>query len=91
MLESRGDPDLAMEPLGAQARTDVRVEDLDGDGAIVAEIVGAIDRCHPTLADGLPNLVAGKGEGGGHAANRRMMSPAGSTLWMPDTLRPACQ
>src|SRR4030095_5365107 len=41
-LESRGDPDLAMEPLGAQARSDVRVEDLDGDDAIVAEIVGAI-------------------------------------------------
>ena len=53
---------------------------LESDGAIVTEVVGAIDRRHPTLADGLSDLVAGQGEGGGHAANRRMMAPAGSTL-----------
>jgi hypothetical protein len=39
MLEPRGEADLALEPLGAEGGGELGQQDLEGDGAVVAEVV----------------------------------------------------
>ena len=39
MLQVRGDADLAQEPFGAERGGHVGVEDLEGDGAVVLDVV----------------------------------------------------
>jgi hypothetical protein len=46
VLQSRGRADLAQEPLGAQAQCQVREEDLERDGPVVAEVAGEVDHGH---------------------------------------------
>ncbi len=46
MLEIRRDFDLAQESLGAEYRTELRIENLDGDFSIVFEIVREVDSRH---------------------------------------------
>src|SRR5262249_35151778 len=54
--------DLGQEALGAQDSGQVRPEDLDGDAAVMLEIVGEIDSCHPTATDvPLDRVAPGKG------------------------------
>ena len=48
--ELRGEPDLAQEALGAQRLRHVGTEDLDGDGAVVAEVVRQVHRRHPAAS-----------------------------------------
>ncbi len=53
MLEIGGGLDLGEEPLGADHRGQLGPEDLDGDLALVPEVVGEVDRGHaarPELA-----------------------------------------
>ncbi len=62
MGELGRDPDLLEEPL-AEGGGQLRVEHLERDRAIVAEVVGAIDRRHPAPAERALDAVA-VGEGG---------------------------
>src|SRR5678810_410005 len=50
MLEVRRRPDLGQETLGADDGGELRLEDLDGDLPMVSEVLGEIDRSHPSLA-----------------------------------------
>ena len=47
MIQPGGDPDFREEALGAERGGEIRVEDLDGDVAIVLEVAGEIDRAMP--------------------------------------------
>ena len=58
VVEAGGDPDLAEEPLGAEAGGQLGAHELDGDRALVPEVAGAVDRGHPALAELLLDLVA---------------------------------
>ena len=49
MLEPGGDFDLTEEAVGAEPRGEVGAEDLDGDPAVVLEILGQVDGAHATL------------------------------------------
>ena len=49
--EAGGEPDLPDEPLGAQRVRQLGMEDLQGDGAVVPEIAGEIDRGHAAAAE----------------------------------------
>ncbi len=49
MLEVGGRPDFGQEPLGAEGRGELGVQHLDGDVAVVLQVVGEIDRGHPAL------------------------------------------
>ena len=51
MLEARGQADLALEPLGAEGGGDLGVEDLEGDGPVVAQVTGEPDRGHAPAAE----------------------------------------
>ena len=58
--------DLAEEPLGADDGREVGAEHLDGDLALVAEVVGEVDRGHAALAELALDAVA-VGENGAEA------------------------
>jgi hypothetical protein len=51
MLEPRGRSDLAQKPLAAERRTEVGVQDFDGDVATVPQVVGEEDRRHAAGAE----------------------------------------
>ena len=51
MLEPRGEPDLPLEALGAERRGKIGVEDLEGHGPVVPEVVGEEDGRHPATAE----------------------------------------
>ena len=51
MLEPRRRPDLAEEALGAKRGAEVGLEDLEGDRAVVLEVMGEIDQRHPAPAE----------------------------------------
>ncbi len=51
MLELRRQPDLALKPLGAERRGELRVQDLERDGAIVLVVDGEIDRGHAAATE----------------------------------------
>ena len=50
MLEVGRDLDFRQEPLGTHDRSQLRLEDFEGDLALVLEVVGQVDRGHPALA-----------------------------------------
>ena len=52
MLPAGGGADFLEEAVGAEHDTQLRAEDLDRDGAAVAEVVRAVDRGHPAGAEG---------------------------------------
>ena len=51
MLEPSGELDLLLEALGAKARGDLVVQDLQCDGAVVAEVMGEIDNGEATASE----------------------------------------
>ena len=51
VLEAGRELDLVLEPLGAERRRDVGVEDLERYEAVVLEIAGQVDRSHPAAAE----------------------------------------
>jgi hypothetical protein len=63
MLESGGESDLALEALGPEHGGELRVQDLQRDGAVVLEVVGEIDRRHAPAPE-LPLDAVAVGEGG---------------------------
>jgi hypothetical protein len=62
VLEPGREPDLSEEPLGAERPSELGVQDLEGDGAVVAEVVRAVDRRHAAAAElGVETVAAGEG------------------------------
>src|SRR6185503_20623746 len=58
--QSRGDLDLLEEPRRRERESGL--QDLDGDAAVVLEISGEIDRCHPTASElALERVTPGEG------------------------------
>ena len=61
MVKLGGDRDLAQEPLGAERVGEFRVEDLDGDGAVVPQVVCEVDSGHAAVPElTLDAVAAGK-------------------------------
>ena len=63
MGEPGRDLDLAQEPSGAERRGELGAQDLQGDGAAVFQVLGEVDRRHPTATELVLDRVA-PGEGG---------------------------
>ena len=51
MLKPGGEPDLALEAVGAERRGELREQDLQGDRAVMLEVLGQIDRSHPATSE----------------------------------------
>ena len=58
VAEARRDLDLAEKPLRAERGGQLGPEDLYRDLAVVLEVLGKIDRCHPAAADLTPDGIA---------------------------------
>ena len=58
MLQVSRDANLTQEPVGAEHDTKLRIEDLERDVALVAEIARQIHGCHPTASNLALELVA---------------------------------
>ena len=78
VAEAGGGGDLAQEALGAERGGELGAEDLDGDLAVVLEVVGEVDRGHAALAElALDAVAVGQRRGeavewaGRHASNSR--------------------
>ena len=62
MAELRGQPDLEEKPLRAKARRQFRVQHLEGDPAILPEILCQVHRSHSTAAElALERVAVGQG------------------------------
>ena len=79
MLEPRGEPHFTLEPLGAERGGELRVEHLERDGAVVAEVLRQIDGGHPAAAQLplQPVAVAERGLEGGPEVGHPVYFPAG--------------
>ena len=67
VLQAGGEADLATESLRSHRVRELRVEHLEGDGPVVSEIAGQVDRSHPAAAELAAECVAfpqGLGERG---------------------------
>ncbi len=78
VLEIGGGLDLGEEPLGADDRGQLRVEDFDGDLAVVLQVLREVHGGHAALTQ-LPLDPIAVGEGGGQARVR----VAGGCHWAP--------
>jgi hypothetical protein len=58
MVEIRRDFDLTEEPRDAQRLGEIGVEDLEGDLAVVTQVLGEIHRAHPALPEFALDRVA---------------------------------
>ena len=56
--EAGRDLDLTEKPLRTQGSRDFGLQDLDGDSAMVLQVLGEIDGCHPTAAEFALDRVA---------------------------------
>ncbi len=63
MLEVGGDFDLFQEPLGTEDGGELGPEDLEGDLAVMFEVLGEIDGRHPAVAQLPLDTVAGRERG----------------------------
>jgi hypothetical protein len=60
MLEIRRDANLREEPIGTELRAELRVEHLERDPAVVAQVAREIHSRHPARADFALDLVAAR-------------------------------
>ena len=58
MLKLGGKADLAFEALGAHGRRELGEQDVDGDVAVVLDVLGQLDRGHAAATKFLLELVA---------------------------------
>src|SRR3990172_1023114 len=77
MVELRGDRDLAQEPVGAEGGRELWLEDLEGDSALVLEVLSEINGRHPARPEFPLDRVA-IGEGGLEGAPPRGGAPTGA-------------
>ena len=75
MIESRREVDLGEKSLAPQHGGQLRAEHLEGDVAVVLEVVGQVDRGHAALAELALEPVAVL-KGGGQARQRRCQGTA---------------
>jgi hypothetical protein len=68
VLEMRGDLDLFQEPIGADDSGQLEAQHLEGDGAVVAQVVREVDRGHAAAAEFALDRVA-TCEGGAQAVD----------------------
>ena len=62
MLEPGGEADLALETLGAEGGGELAEEHLEGDGPVVADVMGQVDGGHPAAAElALDGVAVGEG------------------------------
>ena len=62
MLQPGGEADLALEAVGAERGGELGEEDLERDGAVVAEVVGEVDDGHAAAAElALDGVAVGEG------------------------------
>ena len=62
MLQPGGEADLALEPVGAERGGELGEEDLERDGAVVAEVVRQVDDGHAAAAElALDGVAVGEG------------------------------
>jgi hypothetical protein len=62
MLEPRRGLDLAQEPFAPEHRAEIRVQHLDGDFALVAQVMRQVNRGHAARAElALDPVAAGEG------------------------------
>jgi hypothetical protein len=52
MLKPGGEPDLALEAVGAERRGELGQEDFEGDWAVVLEVARQVDRSHAAAPEG---------------------------------------
>ena len=75
MLQVGRDLDLGQEPLDAEHRAQLGIQDLERDLAVVAHVAGEVDGRHPAATDlavnGVAVLQCG-GEGGEHQAGPKL-------------------
>jgi hypothetical protein len=64
VLQIRGDSDLAQEPLGAEDRAELGIENFHGDVAVVLEIAREVDGRHPAAPDFALDAIAIAHSGG---------------------------
>ena len=89
MLEVGGGLDLAQEALGADDGGEFGAEDLDGDGAIVLEVVREVDRGHAALAELALDAVA-VGQCRGSDAFRGRQSLGGAAIFARTSVAQSC-
>jgi hypothetical protein len=75
VLQPGSEADLALESLGAEAGSELGEQDLEGDGAVVAEVPGQVDDGHAAAAElALERVAVGEGiaqaVGHGHGGPR---------------------
>jgi hypothetical protein len=58
VLEAGGELDLPLEPVGPERRGELREEDLEGDRALVLEVLRQVDRGHPAAPERALKRVA---------------------------------
>ena len=75
VLEPGGEVDLALEALGAERGGELGEQDLEGDRAVVAEVVGQVDDGHAAAAELALERVA-VGEGVAQAVRHAHGAPA---------------
>ena len=74
MIEPRADADLVQEPLAAEHGGELRTQHLEGDVALVLEVMGEKNRCHPARADLALDAIAvrqHRGQPRAHLAHER--------------------
>jgi hypothetical protein len=69
VLQPGGDGDLAAEALGAEGGGELGAEDLEGDSAVMLQVLGEVDGGHAALPE-LPLDAVALGEGGLEAGHR---------------------
>jgi hypothetical protein len=58
VLQSGREPDLALEPFGAERSGELGEEDLECNRTVMADVAGQIDRGHPTAPERALERVA---------------------------------
>src|SRR5215207_6426850 len=86
MRESCRDLDLSQETLGPHGVGQPCVQELDGDRAVMAQVVGEIDDGHPTVADLTLDAVAVGDRRDGERAIGHQLRSVGLQLWIRDEL-----
>jgi hypothetical protein len=61
MLEPGGEADLALEAVGPERGGELGEEELEGDGAVVAEVLGQVDDGHAAAPELALGVAVGEG------------------------------
>jgi hypothetical protein len=93
MLQAGGEADLALKALGPEGGRELGEEDLEGDGAVVAEVLGQIHDGHAAAAElALERIAIGEGVAQAvrhaHGGSRGPRNELAGTGWGPWLSKP---